>query len=193
MPPTSHPPGAPSLNSLSNAPDQASIHSGHTASAASTKVDPTASTPSFQSSNPPNNSSQSKSHHRQKPSFDSPTSVQPHFRQLPLLVADFPMTQVQVSHSSIRPNDRGKEVLSFVIIVDPGSGKEPWKVEKFYSDFISLDQKIRPTNRNLNKKMPSLPDSKLWRDHAPAKVDQRKASPRLRVESRRTHFLLLLS
>jgi RalA-binding protein 1 len=90
------------------------------------------------------------------------------------------MTRVQVSHSSIRPNDRGKEVLSFVIIVDPGSGKEPWKIEKLYSDFISLDQKIRSTNRGLTKKMPSLPDNKLWRDHAPAKVDQRKASRRIR-------------
>ena len=62
------------------------------------------------------------------------------------------MTRVQVSYSSIRPNDRGKEVPSFVIVVDPGSGKEPWKVEKLY---------------------------KLWRDHAPAKVDQRKASLRV--------------
>ena len=175
MPPTSHPPVAPSVYSLSNAPDQASIHSGHTTSVASTKIDPAASTASFQSSNPPNNP-HPRSYHRQRLSIDSPANVQPQFRQLPLLVSDFPMTRVQVSHSSIRPNDRGKEVLSFVIIVDPGSGKEPWKIEKLYSDFISLDQKIRSANRNLAKRMPSLPESKLWRDHAPAKVDQRKVS-----------------
>ena len=177
MPPTSHPPVAPSVYSQSSVPDQESVHSGYTAS---TKVDPTASTTSFQSSNPPNNP-QPKPRHRPMPSLDSPISVQPHFRQLPLLVSDFPTTRVQVSHSSIRPNDRGKEVLSFVISVDPGSGKESWKIEKLYSDFISLDQKIRSVNRNIAKKMPSLPDSKLWRDHAPAKVDQRKASPHARV------------
>ena len=187
MPPDSHLPAAPSVYSLSTAPDQASIHSGYTASGTSTRVDPTASTTSFQSNSPSNNS-RPKPRHRQHPSLESPISVQPHFRQLPLLVSDFPMTRVQVSHSSIRPNDRGKEVLSFVIIVDPGSGKEPWKVEKLYSDFISLDQKIRSANRNLTKKMPSLPDNKLWRDHAPAKVDQRKASRRIREKLPLTYF-----
>ena len=186
MPPTSHPPVAPSVHSLSNIPDQESIHSGHTASGASTKVDPAASITSFQSSN---NNSQSRPHHRHNRSLDSPISVQPHFRQLPLLVSDFPMTRVQISHSSIRPNDRGKEVLSFVIIVDPGSGKESWKVEKFYSDFISLDQKIRSANRNLVKKMFALPESKLWRDHAPAKVDQRKVSPWFFVDLCTTHLI----
>jgi len=184
MPPTSHPPVDPSVYSQSTVPDQMSIHSGYTASGTSTRADPTASTTSFQSSISPSSNSQPKPRHRQKPSLESPVSVQPHFRQLPLLVSDFPMTRVQVSHSSIRPNDRGKEVLSFVIIVDPGSGKESWKIEKSYSDFISLDQKTRSVNRNLARKMPSLPDSKLWRDHAPAKVDQRKASTRIRVELR---------
>ena len=184
MPPTSHPPVDPSVYSQSSAPDQSSTHSLYAASGTSTRVDPTASTTSFQSFNSPSNNSQSTPRHRQMPSLDSPVSVQPHFRQLPLLVSDFPMTRVQVSHSSIRPNDRGKEVLSFVIIVDPGSGKESWKIEKSYSDFISLDQKTRSANRNLAKKMPSLPDSKLWRDHAPAKVDQRKASTLIRVEPR---------
>ena len=187
MPPTSHPPVASSVYSQST-PDQASIHSGYTASGASTRVDPTASTTSLQSSDLPSNNPQPKPRPRQRPSLDSPISVQPHFRQLPLLVSDFPMTRVQVSHSSIRPNDRGKEVLSFVIIVDPGSGKETWKIEKLYSDFISLDQKIKSTNRNLTKKMPSLPDNKLWRDHAPAKVDQRKASRRIYDKSRLTHI-----
>lgn len=179
MPPNSHHPAAPSVYSQSTLPDQASIYSGHTTS---TKVDPTASTTSVQSNHPSNNSRPTP-RHRQKPSLDSPISVQPHFRQLPLLTSDFPTTRVQVSHSSIRPNDRGKEVLSFVIGVDPGSGKESWKIEKLYSDFISLDQKIKSVNRNISKKMPSLPDSKLWRDHAPAKVDQRKASSRIRMES----------
>ena len=183
MPPTSHHPVEPGVYSPSTAPDQASVHSGHTASGTSTRVDPAASTTSFQSSDPPSNGSQPRPRHRKKPSLETPVSVQPHFRQLPLLVSDFPMTRVQVSHSSIRPNDRGKEVLSFVIVVDPGSGKEFWKIEKLYSDFISLDQKIRSANRGLAKRMPSLPDSKLWRDHAPAKVDQRKVSRRIPEKS----------
>ena len=188
MPPTSHPSVTPSVYSLSTTPDQTSVHSEYTASGGSTRADPIASTTSFQSSNLPSSNPQPKPRHRQKPSLDSPVPVQPHFRQLPLLVSDFPMTRVQVSHSSIRPNDRGKEVLSFVIIVDPGSGKESWKIEKMYSDFISLDQKIRSANRNLTRKFPSLPDGKLWRDHAPAKVDQRKASPYIRVGSRPTQL-----
>lgn len=188
MPPTSHPPVAPSLNPSSNMQDQASIHSEHTASAASTKVDPTASTTSFQSSDALNNNPQPKARHRHNRSLDFPVSVQPQFRQLPLLVSDLRTTRVEVSHSSIRPNDRGREVLSFVIIVDPRSGKEAWKIEKFYSDFTSLDQKIRSANRNLGKQMPSLPDSKLWHNHAPAKVDQRRASPCFRIEFYRTHI-----
>ena len=89
-----------------------------------------------------------------------------------LSVSDFPVMRVRV----LCPNYQGKEVLSFVIIVDLGSGKEPWRIEKLYSDFISLDQKIRSANRNLTKEMPSLPDNKLWQDSTPTKVDQRKAS-----------------
>jgi RalA-binding protein 1 len=184
MPPNTHPPVAPSVYSQSTVPDQTSVHSGYPASGTGTRVDPTTSTTSFQSSNSPSNNSRLQPRLRRRSSLEFPASVQPHFRQLPLLVSDFPTTRVQVSHSSIRPNDRGKEVLSFVIIVSPGSGKESWKIEKLYSDFISLDQKIRSSNRNLGKKMPSLPDSKLWRDHAPAKVDQRKASPCVCAESR---------
>ena len=176
MPPTSRPPAAPSVNSLSSVPDEASVHSGHTASAASTKVDPTASMTSFHSNSRHNHP------HGQKPSLDSPVPVQPQFRQLRLLASDFPNTIVEVLHSSIRRNDRGKDLLSFEITVNfkSGSGKEPWKIEKFYSDFISLDQKIRSIRTrgsSRSKRMPSLPDSKLFRDHAPAKVDQRKASP----------------
>lgn len=96
------------------------------------------------------------------------------FRALPLLAADLPHTKIQVSHSSIRPNDRGKEVLSFVIVVNPGNGKDSWQIEKLYSDVIALDQRVKGLSRSLARKMPMLPDSKLWRDHAPAKVDQRK-------------------
>ncbi|KAJ7886581.1 hypothetical protein B0H14DRAFT_3431154 [Mycena olivaceomarginata] len=46
-------------------------------------------------------------------------------------------------HSFVRPNDRGKEVLSSVVCVDPGNNKEGWKIEKMYSDVLVLDQRMR--------------------------------------------------
>ncbi|KAI0372788.1 RhoGAP-domain-containing protein [Pilatotrama ljubarskyi] len=99
------------------------------------------------------------------------------FRALPLLAEDLPYTEVVVSNSTIRPNDRGKEVLSFIITVDPGRGKESWKIEKLYSDVLGLDTRVRATvGRSAAKKLATLPEGRLWRDHAPAKVDQRKAA-----------------
>ena len=97
------------------------------------------------------------------------------FRALPLLPYDLPYTRINVTNSSIRPNDRGKDVLSFVVLVDPGNQKEPYMVEKLYSDVLGLDQRIRSRyGKSVNKKIPHLPDGKLWKDHAPSRVDQRK-------------------
>ncbi|PBK82464.1 RhoGAP-domain-containing protein [Armillaria gallica] len=94
------------------------------------------------------------------------------FRALTLLSTDLPRTTINVSHSFVRPNDRGKEVLSFVVEVNPGSGKDGWKVKKMYSDVLNLDQRVR---KSVGKKIANLPKGKLWKDRAPAKVDQRKA------------------
>lgn len=97
------------------------------------------------------------------------------FRALPLLPTDLPRTKINVSHSYVRPNDRGKEVLSFIVHVDPGNGKEGWKVEKMYSDVLNLDQRVRTSvGKSVGKKIATLPEGKLWKDHAPAKADQRK-------------------
>lgn len=97
------------------------------------------------------------------------------FRELPLLSTDLPHTTITVSHSFVRPNDRGKEVLSFVVFVSPGHGKDGWKVEKMYSDVLGLDQRVRSSvGKGVGKKIANLPEGKLWKDHAPAKVDQRK-------------------
>ncbi|CCM02547.1 uncharacterized protein FIBRA_04650 [Fibroporia radiculosa] len=104
-------------------------------------------------------------------------SGEPHmtFRALPLLASDLPSTDIHVVNSTIRPNDRGKEVLSFVISVSPGRGKDPWKVEKMYSDVLGLDARVRArVGKSVIKKMVTLPEGRMWRDHAPAKVDQRK-------------------
>ena len=100
------------------------------------------------------------------------------FRALPLLPYDLPYTRINVTNSSIRPNDRGKDVLSFVVLVDPGNQKEPYMVEKLYSDVLGLDQRIRSRyGKSIHKKIPHLPDGKLWKDHAPSRVDQRKVWP----------------
>ena len=100
------------------------------------------------------------------------------FRALPLLPYDLPYTRINVTNSSIRPNDRGKDVLSFVVLVDPGNQKEPYMIEKLYSDVLGLDQRIRSRyGKSIHKKIPHLPDGKLWKDHAPSRVDQRKVWP----------------
>lgn len=112
-----------------------------------------------------------------QPSYPDIPAVGLAFRALPLLASDLPHTTIQVSHSSIRPNDRGKDVLSFIIVVNPGNGKPTWKIEKLYSDVLTLDARVRATlGKTLSKKLVNLPEGRLWRDHAPAKVDQRKVS-----------------
>ncbi|KAF9078108.1 hypothetical protein BDP27DRAFT_1413038 [Rhodocollybia butyracea] len=110
------------------------------------------------------------------PSTNAAISPAGFFRALPLLPTDLPHTKINVSQSFVRPNDRGKEVLSFVVYVDPGKGKEGWKVEKMYSDVLNLDQRVRGSvGKTIGKKIVTLPEGKLWKDHAPAKADQRKA------------------
>ena len=123
-------------------------------------------------------SQQSLSMHSDTNHHQQSQPVAANFRALPLLSTDLPYTTVTVSHSFVRPNDRGKEVLSFVVHVDPGQGKVGWKVEKMYSDVLGLDQRVRSSvGKGAGKKIASLPEGKLWKDHAPAKVDQRKVRP----------------
>ncbi len=130
-------------------------------------------------------SQSSSSHQKLSPSHPqvdqtqvmSPLTKTSHFRALPLLPGDLATTTINVSHSFVRPNDRGKEVLSFVVHVNPGNGKQVWKIEKMYSDVLNLDQRVRQSvGKGVGKKIANLPEGKLWKDHAPAKVDQRKVS-----------------
>jgi len=87
---------------------------------------------------------------------------------------DLAHTVIRVDGSTIRSNDRGKEVLSFLISVNV-KGKESWKVEKLYSDVLALDGRVRVgVGKTQGKKIAPLPDNKLFKDNAPAKVDQRK-------------------
>ena len=93
----------------------------------------------------------------------------------PLLVPmELPITRIRVVSSHIRSNERGKDVLAFCIQVQP-SQRESWVIEKMYSDVLALDSRVRALlSKNTLKKLAPLPDSKLFKDNAPAKVDQRK-------------------
>jgi RalA-binding protein 1 len=85
------------------------------------------------------------------------------------------LTRLKVLSSTIRPNDRGKEVWSFIISVEP-RGRVAWRIEKLYSSITNLDTRVRNMlNKSQLKKIAALPESKLFKDNAPAKVDQRKA------------------
>ncbi|CAM0141385.1 unnamed protein product [Umbelopsis sp. WA50703] len=93
---------------------------------------------------------------------------------------------IKVTGSNITTNEKGKEVVSFVISVGkrvehPSTDEieedmeELWRVEKLYSDFLALDTKIKSSeHRNVSSRLGKLPDKALFATHAPSKVDQRK-------------------
>lgn len=85
---------------------------------------------------------------------------------------------IKVIGSTIKPNDKGKEVVSFILSIGPQHDEfeEKWRVEKLYSDFLTLDSKLKTqkNNRSLITKMGKLPDKALFSNNAPSKVDQRK-------------------
>ncbi|PFH46114.1 hypothetical protein AMATHDRAFT_183891 [Amanita thiersii Skay4041] len=146
---------------MTNIQERISNHNVHPQSFSESTFQTTIYAPNNQSSN------------QQQKSNESLTP----FRALPLLPVDLPTTKIIVSHSFVRPNDRGKEVLSFVVHVSPGNGKPGWRVEKMYSDVLNLDHRVRlSVGKGVGKKIGNLPEGKLWKDHAPAKVDQRKAT-----------------
>ncbi|KAI9288288.1 hypothetical protein BC943DRAFT_318154 [Umbelopsis sp. AD052] len=92
---------------------------------------------------------------------------------------------IKVTGSNITTNDKGKEVVSFIISVGkrvdlPADAPEEemeelWRVEKLYSDFLALDTKVKASeHRAVSSKLGKLPDKALFATHAPSKVDQRK-------------------
>ncbi|KAG0169711.1 hypothetical protein DFQ28_003408 [Apophysomyces sp. BC1034] len=90
---------------------------------------------------------------------------------------------IKLVGSHIKTNDRGKEVISFIISVGKGDEtttsdfEELWRVEKLYSDFLSLDGKLRAqSNRTISNKIGKLPDKALFTTNAPSKADQRKVA-----------------
>jgi RalA-binding protein 1 len=112
----------------------------------------------------------------------SPEQQRFEYKAAKLTTDELPYTKVHVEGSTIRPNDRGKEVLSFIILVQTVNTE--WRVEKLYSDVLTLDARVRAVvGKSQVKKIGTLPDSKLFKDNAPAKVDLRKVSFGCRVHS----------
>ncbi len=110
------------------------------------------------------------------------------------------VASVKIQGTNYRSPDRGKEAISFLITVDilhpPASwglnsmaSGEPspptsWTIEKSYSDIIGLDAKLRSkVGKKASQRLAPLPDKALFKDHAPAKVDQRKALLEIYLQS----------
>ncbi|KAJ6542529.1 hypothetical protein DFH09DRAFT_1322381 [Mycena vulgaris] len=71
--------------------------------------------------------------------LDAP-GVPEKFHVLPLLLSDLPNTTITISTASLRPDDRGKEVLDVTMYVDPGNS-QGWAVQKKLSDVLSLSMR----------------------------------------------------
>ncbi|KAI8369632.1 uncharacterized protein BYT42DRAFT_116801 [Radiomyces spectabilis] len=87
---------------------------------------------------------------------------------------------IKVVGSNITVNHKGKEVVAFLLSVrqkkaDPAEEpQELWCVQKFYSDFLDLDNQLKVRSRSSAGKPGKLPDKALFTTYAPNKVDQRK-------------------
>ncbi|CAE7224642.1 unnamed protein product [Rhizoctonia solani] len=164
-------PSIPSLNKHANATSlqTASLYSSMQEDTASFDSSPIATSPTTSTmSTPPPPLKMQRTDSQQTTTTTNPPK---------LTTFDLGTAIITVPLSHIRANDRGKEVLSFVIEIalDPMSEREGWKIEKLYSDVLALDGKVRQSlGRSALKKIAALPDAKLFKDNAPAKVDQRK-------------------
>lgn len=93
--------------------------------------------------------------------------------------------KIRVGSSQIKVNDRSREVIQFSITVSlplntdasngQSKGAAQWTVEKYYSDVLQLDAAVKSKNgRSVLRKIASVPDKSLFKDHAPSKSDMRK-------------------
>ena len=97
------------------------------------------------------------SSHRSTPSNPPPPPPAPAARPT-LYAAFFPFTRIRVPSSNIKPKDKGKELVSFIIDVtvtvppesDPDGlgGKASWRIEKPFSEIGALDSTVRGTKVN---------------------------------------------
>ncbi|KXN68631.1 RhoGAP-domain-containing protein [Conidiobolus coronatus NRRL 28638] len=98
---------------------------------------------------------------------------------------------VEVYGSAVRTNSKGKETLVFKLqlkqlppsirqssLIETESieipGKDLWIIEKHFSDFLNLDNKIKQLKTITLDKYSKLPEKKHWSSISPSKLDQRK-------------------
>lgn len=107
------------------------LHGGSATTNSSVAGPSTSSSLSVHSTNTANGSDSKRSRDQNRDSFIMPTNAPAAtFRQMPLLNSDLKTTTANVIGSQIRANDKGKDVLSFVIAVNV-VGKEGWTVCHF--------------------------------------------------------------
>jgi RalA-binding protein 1 len=102
-----------------------------------------------------------------------------------------PYTRCSIISSRIATNDSGKDVLCFIVSITlraPDSSRTySWNIAKLFDAFLALDSTIR-TSIGGRKEVKAagivtLPDGKSWKDFAPSKIDQRKATLEAYLES----------
>lgn len=131
-----------------------------------------------------------------RPSIESTTLITPPAaQQIPdhmvLTPALLPHARLSIPHSSVYPNQSGRDVLCFIVQVQvrPPNSTQPlqWTVGKTFSAFMELDQRTQERsgkNRKDWKRMVApLPEGKAWKDFAPSKIDQRKVALEHYLES----------
>ncbi|ORX43361.1 RhoGAP-domain-containing protein [Piromyces finnis] len=94
--------------------------------------------------------------------------------------------RVKVIGSLIKINEKGKEIITFIILTSKltNSGtEENEKIEKSYADFVQLDSKLRSQEKILVAKMGKLPDKSLFNSNSPSKRDQRKIELELYLQN----------
>lgn len=103
-----------------------------------------------------------------------------------------PFVSVRVVSSTIRPNERNREIACFTVGISvappPGAaeGTRPtgWTVEKKWTEVTALDAAVRSKNgRSQLRKLGGLPDKSLFKDHAPNKVEQRREAVQRYLQS----------
>ncbi|KAI9208273.1 uncharacterized protein BJ171DRAFT_455531 [Polychytrium aggregatum] len=108
---------------------------------------------------------------------------------------------IQVIGSTIKSNPKGADMTSFIIsIKDESTQREYWRVAKLYSDFQTLDTKLKSNqSRGVVGKLGKLPEKTLFTSHAPLKNDQRKVALEFYLQGAKSlmptnrHFIHFLS
>ena len=116
---------------------------------------------------------------------------QQQYKCVPLVPGLLAVLQLEVVNSNIKTGDRSRELVIFHVRMHlrtsllssddqrrhliPSNAPKSWIIEKSWVDVQNVDSQIRSKNPKSNlRKLPSLPDKHLFKDHAPSKVDQRK-------------------